>query len=66
MMIELYNRDSTTFNKTDISRVTGTGMYVEKYNTRKFSNQYYSGNWLYYTKTQVHFRKTSPTALIFV
>ena len=65
MMIELYNRDSTTFNKTKIW-INGVGINVENYNARKFTNQYSSGNWLYYTKTQVHFKKTSPSAPIFL
>lgn len=50
LVIELYNKDLLTYNKTNIS-IQGSGVLIEAHNTQKYQYQYSAGKLLYYTNT---------------
>ena len=67
LVFEVYNRDYNTWERQEIY-VNGTGMWVESNNTTKYQHHYGSCNTLYYTKTLIHFKKTSssPDQYLFI
>ena len=65
LVVEVYNRDYITWERQE-TFVNGTGMWVRDSNTTKYKYHYDSSNTLYYSKTLIHFKKTSFSPPVFV
>ena len=65
LIVELYNRDYKTWQRQE-TYVNGIGIWLKSYNTTKLQYRYGSSGDLYYTKTLIKFKKTSPTSPISV
>ena len=65
LVVKLLNRDYKTWQRQQ-TFVQGMGMWVRSFNTSKYQYRYGSSGDLYYTKTLIKFKKTSPSAPIFV
>ena len=65
LVVEVYNRDYITWERQQ-TYVNGTGMWVESNNTTKYQYHYGNNNTLYYSKTLIRFKKTSPSPPVFV
>lgn len=61
-----FNKDLLIYNKTGISIQGSSSISIEGHNTQKYQYQYSTGNFLYYTKTLVQFKKISGSAPVFV
>ena len=66
LVVEVYSRDYITWERQE-TFVNGTGMWVRDSNTSKYQYRYgNNNNTLYYSKTLIHFKKTSSSPPVLV
>ena len=58
LVVEMYNRDYETWQRQS-TYIEGTGIWLKSHNTIKYQHHYGNNNTLYYSKTSIHFNKTS-------